>query len=370
MRIKFKDSGSLERKLYYPVIWHSDFISKRFKVRADIMDFSQCYFQSHKGIKARNALDYVEEKGGDIALAISSGNFSDALDLEAWNRDVQPVSFISGLKKPLEVEELGDGRYSVRLKLPDKWLSPKQLEKLWKKIIERKAGEYTKDRRFVSNYFKLIKVLEQKGLDYKNSFAVTNISDYSDEIPYYDSLKQELNDAVRGYDVIFVPIGIGELFRGFQIAKKRRKTSLVGVTSSANPFAFNCIFESEIKKKSDADKLDTLKPGKEHRIIRASADPKTYFSTIDNDYIDAGCGLYNTLVREEAREKGMKTKASLTSGITLGALMYACNSDNQRSLPCYFFREKPLEFWKKYPIKDNLKIKEGEKILIVNTGGK
>lgn len=381
MRIVFDEpliERKLEKRLDSPKIIHSKILSKRLShgrnIDIDIMDFSQTRTGSHKSIKAKHALDYVDNRGKNIALLITSGNAKKAFDIEAEYHPIQVINFMTNVRKYIDVQDLGKNRYSVVVKLPDRWFTPKKLENFWRKLVTERIFEGREIRNYKRNrdYNKLIKILDRRFYNYQDAVAVTNISDYSDDVPYcIDEIVEEINE----YDYCIVPIGIGELFSGFQKARKKaigflegrlfnKPAKLIGVTSYANPLS------PYKRKNSDANKLDTAKPGREHSLIVGRAGKETYFCSLPNEAIDAAYGLLDGKVRVE-EHKDLRT--SLTGAVGCGVLLNKDNlhlySDGIEIKNTYRFENKEFEPYKKERAMEPLFIEEGSRVLIVNTGG-
>ena len=121
------------------------------KVQVDVMDFGNTRTKSHKGIKAKHGLDYVQSKGGDYALIITSGNAGPAFDVVSKDyENIQVVKFVNKglIRKPINIIELGKDKqgkdkYGITIQLPDKWFNSKQLKSFWKKVINGSRNPFS-----------------------------------------------------------------------------------------------------------------------------------------------------------------------------------------------------------------------------------
>ncbi len=143
-----------------PRIFHSGKLSRIAKhgIKVDVM----YYPNTHKLKKARHGLDYVEDKKGDYALIITSGNAGPAFDDVARdeNYNIQVVNFVNKdrAKRLISVKKIGGDiegrkRHNITIRLPNgfsgsKWLGTKELEKFWKYLIQGKwkYRAYRKDK--------------------------------------------------------------------------------------------------------------------------------------------------------------------------------------------------------------------------------
>ncbi len=353
-------------------VFPSSVLSEKLGLDISIMDFE------HKKLKARDAFDYAEEAGYEVVVAITSGNYGGALDLESISRNVQPVSFTGNMEEPMELIELGNGRYGVRFRLPDKWFTSKQLEKYWKKIAKGSRLSRKNIREIIAcpEYRQFMKSLAKREINPRKVKAVTNFCDWPNKDPYYIP---EVRDVLRNNNTVILPNGSSELLLTFLKANNSlwwwNKARIIACTSPANIFADSYVFDGIIEEGSEADKLDLLRPGEANWMARALANKRTYFATIPRTQTFAGYGVYKSHVKEE--NSGIN--ASLTSAICAGALLYA--HDNGMELPnTYRFEhldkysnflvdKRGLNIWKKYPVYRKCSFKPGEKVCIVNTGG-
>jgi len=361
---------------------HSRTLSKKVGcgINMDIMDFSQTRTKSHKGLKARHGLNYVAKKGGDYALIITSGNAGPAFGIVSEDYDIQVVKFVNKnmVRKLINITELGQnkqgqGRYGITIRLPNKWFTPKKLQKFWKKLIKGKKRGYRND----SEFNRLIEVIEQRGLDAFNAFDVTNVRDYCKKGNPY--LIPEIKKAVKKYDYIFVPLGSGELFSGFQEAAKKlwfSKPVLVGVTSNKNPLSLAQQKKSgggfRIRKKhrkSHADKLDTPKIGRGHIRNVSLANKKTYFCGLKDKLIDKAYDSMDLVRKEHGNLQTTKTGSICLGVLNKENVYYFGERDGIEVQNTYGFTEKPITFYKKQLVEKPLIIKPKSKILVVNTGG-
>ncbi len=374
----------LEKSLDSPEIFPSKILSKKIGrgIKIDIMDFSQTRTGSHKGIKARHGLDYVNKKGGDYALIITSGNAGHAFDIVSRDDgyDIQVVKFVNKnvMRKPINITNLGQDRsgkdkYGITIRLPKGWFTPKKLERFWKRLIQEKKKEYRDNKEFGN----LLNIINGNGLNPLNAFDVTNIRNYDKKGKSPYSSIPEIKHAVREYDYIFSSLGSAEFFAGWQEAANRlwfSKPVLVAVTSYENPVSLaqqkksvNGVRLRKKHRKSHADKLDTPKIGDEHRRSVAMADERTYFCSLPDRLIDKAYKSMG-LVRREHPD----LRTTPTGSICLGVLNkeYVEYLDRGiRVMGTYGFDVKCNEICKKELVMKPLIIKPRSKVLIVNTGG-
>ncbi len=363
--------------------FYSEALSKKLGLEIWIIDFP------HKRMKARDAVDYCEEAEYDICVAFSSGNYGRELNREALDSHVQPAIFMGKMEKAIEVINLGNGKYDIKIRLPKdssgetKWFSEEQLERYWKRLVRNSllSKVFSSNIREIGldpDYETMIDFLEKSNLDYRNVKAVTNLCEW-DNLDPYD--RPEVYDVLRNNDTVILPNGSSELLLAFLKANRRlrfwQRARIVACTSPANIFSYSYVFDGILEQESEADKVDLLRPCIANWEARMSADRKTYFATIPDTYSLAGYGLHNGKVKSENPE----TNASTTSGICAGALWYALdNKENGEDLELpntYRFEysnpwkdKRGLNIWRKYPVYRECSFKPGEKVCIVNTGGK
>ena len=365
----------IEKSLDGPEIIESRGLSKKIGkgIKVDVMDFSQTRTKSHKGIKARHGLDYVNKKNGDYALIITSGNAGPGFDIVSRNYDIQVVKFVNPniMRKPINITELGAGRdcknrYGITIRLPNGWFGSKKLEKFWKKLVLGKKKKYKNNPEFD----KLIEIVYGSRLNPFNAFDVTNIIDYNKKgkSPY---LIPEIQEAVKEHNYCFVPYGSGELFTGFQEASSKLwfgKPVLVAVTSNGNPLSWNKLQRPSTKyRKSHADKLDTAKMGAEHLKTIAMSDKRTYFCSLNDKLIDKANGSMN-LVKKERKNLTTTSTGSIGLGV-LNKENVKYSNEGIEVKGTYRFNKQEINFYERLLRKEPLIIKPGSKILIVNTGG-
>lgn len=371
----------LEKSLDGPEVFHSGILSRKIgrRVKIDIMDFSQTRTGSHKGIKARHGLHYVNCKGGDYALVITSGNAGDAYDRMSMYYDIQVVKFVNKnrTRKLIDIDEIGEGRfgkdrYGITVQLPNKWFDSRPLERFWRKLIRGKIWKYKNNQEFD----RLTQIVNENRLNPLNAFDVTNIRSYDKKgkSPY---LIPEIEHAVKKYDYCFVPYGSAELFSGFQEAASGlwfSKPVLLAVTSYENPVSLpkqkksvNGFRLRKKHRKSHADKLDTPRIGDEHRRSVAMADKRTYFCSLPDKLIDRA---YKSMGLVRSENENLRTTP--TGSICLGVF----DKENVEYLKrgiriknTYRFDPREIEFYKKKLVMKPLVIKPKSRVLIVNTGG-
>lgn len=373
----------------YPKILPSRTLSEKVGkgVRVDVMYFGEL---SHKTEKAEHGLKYVDRKGGECALILTSGNAGVAFDVKSKEyEDIQVIKFVNKdrTRKLIDIKHIGkDGfgkdRHGVIIRLPDRWFDASQLEKFWKKIIKGSKNPFSIVRKYRDNreFNKLIEIFEARGLDPLKAFDVTNIRSYdkNGKSPYKIP---EIKRAVREYGYIFIPYGSGELFSGFQESADYfwnflfKHAVLVAVTSYRNPLSLTKLRQPDYAckprkrhRKSHADKLDTPRIGKEHRRNVAMADERTYFCSLNDQIIDRAYKLMKNVIARE--HKGQKTTP--TGSICTGVFDEK-NTQYSREgieiLKTYRFDPGEIYFYRKYLKLQPLIIKPRSKVLIVNTGG-
>jgi len=354
-----------------PEIRKSKKLSRAIGLDVSVLDYS--VIGSHKLLKARDAIDYAEDFGYEGVLAITSGNYGNALDIVGEKSRVQPICFMR-MKEPCKVKYNENRKPIVRLKLPDKWFADAfSLEKYWNKLqtsfFTRHFDENARELCNSPDFVRFLSYLRKHHLDYKNFKGVTNLCDWGHDNPY---LTKEVYEVFENNDIILVPIGSGELFNAFQEAKKSNRKFknrfLIGVTSEANPLSWNAIFNKRIADHSVADKLDVSRIGVAHKKIKRLADDNTFFVNIPDTYIYAGSGLHNQFKKESP-----DSSASLTSGICEGALLY--HRDINGFPQCYVF-EYPKETnhnlrHRNIFIKDAIPVELdlNGRVCVINTGG-
>ncbi len=377
------------RKIYNPRIVHSGALEKKFvgrkKINLDVMDFGDTrveeigitgrrnYFVgTHKGIKAEHALDYVDYSGRNYALLITSGNAGKAFDIEGkYHPNLQVVKFMNK-GKLVDVNVGETGRADISIRLPNKWMNAdkKELEKFWKRLIAGRNFGIIRKYRKSADFEELASFVDEAG-DYESAVDVTNIDDYISKDEKYPYLISQIKDAVKYYDCIIAPIGIGELAFGLVKARENlrglikgklfnKPAKLLFVTGKANPFAFKS------NSKSDACMLDTPKPGKAHWKLRKEGvyDRGIYFCSLDDEKINIANGRLNALV-----EQGLNMKTSSTGSMCFGVFNDVKSQKGNIVIPAYRFREDLMKSFNGVSTKKDYVINPRDRVCVVNTGG-